>query len=107
MIKFMNKFKKILVISSLSVFVLILSGCGSSDDTKKSPEAPAASVKKQTQEQTISETKTTPTPMANLEPLPTDTKKAVDTEITSIDKEIAETENTLNSADLSDTNLGL
>jgi hypothetical protein len=117
----MRPLKKILIISSLPVFMLVLSGCGSSSSSSTTPTtsnsntpvsdatapgAPAAATNQQQQ---------TPDDVAaiaaqkqsQLPALPADSKQAIDTEINSINSDIAATNNTTSSTDLSNANLGL
>jgi PBP1b-binding outer membrane lipoprotein LpoB len=108
----MNKTKKIALLVALPAFALVLSGCGKQT-------APASQSPAKTQQESAKPQQPTPpvtfqqqqdpvaSPSQPLPPLPTDNKKAIDTELSNIDKELQTTDNTINSNDLSNANLGL
>ena len=113
----MRVLKKILIVSSLPVFMLVLSGCGSSQQPSPTPTTSGAGTPVSDAAAPAAQQGQTQTPdnvaaiasqkEAQLPALPADSKQAIDTEISSINSDIAATNNSTSSADLSNANLGL
>ena len=106
----MNKTKKIALLVAVPAFALLLSGCGS----QTAPISQAPVVKQEMATPAPMPPQNVPqqqdpvaSPAQPLPPLPANNKKAIDAEINGIDNSLKATDNLVNSADLSNTQLGL
>ena len=103
----MKKTQKFLLLASLPLFVILLSGCAS-QPTKQTVQVPAEKNSAGSDFNSPNPALQNQTPaVAPLEPLPADDKQAIDNEIDNIDKDLKTTENAIDSTDLSNANLGL
>lgn len=101
--------KKILILSSLPIFILVLSGCGAAQPktTQTTPLTTTSPVTQQTTpRETTAKPETTATQSEPFSPLPANNKTAIDTEVNDIDADLQAADKSL-SEDTIDSSLGL
>jgi hypothetical protein len=104
--------KKILFLTSLPVFVLVLSGCSSQKKVEEIP-LPASAAPQDTDIPAVipgenpNATVEPTAPEAALEPLPADNSAAIDSELKNIDATLKSTDASINSNNTPDSALGL
>ena len=103
--------KKVLTISALPIMAIVLSGCGAKPAAQAPTPVPVP-VATPVIQQPVAQPEQTPAaptitaPAKMLPPLPANTKAAIDTEISNIDKEL-QAADSANAKDTTDPSLGL